>query len=80
MVALLCLSAVSFSGCAVIFGGPITQHQATAPMPGQPPRQIRWVAFAADLLIFFPSLGVDFATNAIYMPHTNKARIVTKMK
>ena len=39
-----------------------------------------WVAFAADLLIFFPSLGVDFATNAIYMPHNNKARIVTKMK
>lgn len=58
----------SFSGCATVFGGQVSQCQRTKPGPGQPQRQVRVGALIADILIFAPSLIVDFATGAIYKP------------
>ena len=58
----------SLSSCATIFGGPVTEAQRTKPLPGEPTRSIRPVALIADIVIFLPSLIVDFATNAIYKP------------
>ena len=62
---LLCCT---FSSCATIFGGPVTQAQRTKPLPGEPSRPIRAVALIADVLLFWPGAVVDFATGAIYKP------------
>ena len=62
------LMAASLSGCATIFGGPVTECQRTKPAPGEPQREVRVAALLADIIIFLPSLIVDFATGAIYKP------------
>ncbi|MDQ4139532.1 MAG: hypothetical protein M3142_03315 [Bacteroidota bacterium] len=59
---------VSMSSCATLFGGRVTEYQKTRPAPGQPQREIRVGALVADVLLFWPSLAVDFATGAIYKP------------
>lgn len=58
----------SLSSCATLFGGRVTAYQKTPPMVGQPAREVRIGALVADLLLFWPSLAVDFATGAIYKP------------
>ena len=58
----------TMSSCATVFGGPVSSCQRTRPAAGQPARQIRVIALVADIVIFFPSLIVDFATGAIYAP------------
>ena len=65
---LVCFLALSMTGCATVFGGPITAYQKTKPLPGQPQREIRVGALIADILLFLPSTIVDFATGAIYRP------------
>ena len=60
--------AIMMSSCATVFGGKVTSHQKTKPGPGEEQRQIRPVAFIANLLLFAPGLIVDFATGAIYKP------------
>ena len=65
IAALLCCT---FSSCATVFGGRVTQAQRTKPAPGQPSRPIRAVALIADILLFWPGAVVDFATGAIYKP------------
>ena len=62
------LIALSLSGCATIFGGKITESQRRKPGPGEPQREIRVAALVADILIFLPSVVVDFADAAIYKP------------
>lgn len=62
------LIAASFSSCATIFGGPVTEYQRTKPVAGQPQREIRAGALIADILLFWPGAVVDFATGAIYKP------------
>ena len=61
--------ALMFSSCATVFGGPITQHQKTKPAQGEPQRDVRVIALIADIVLFWPSVVVDFATGAIYKPH-----------
>ncbi|UOG76446.1 hypothetical protein MTX78_07555 [Hymenobacter tibetensis] len=63
----------SLSSCATLFGGRVTAYQKTTPAPGQPSREIRVGALVADLLLFWPSLAVDFATSAIYKPQPRAA-------
>lgn len=59
---------VMFSSCATVFGGNVSNCQRTKPAAGQPARQVRIVALIADIVLFTPSLIVDFATGAIYKP------------
>lgn len=68
LVAIALLFLLSFSGCATVFGGEVTACQRRKPAPGEPQRQVRVVPMIADILIFPPSLIVDFATGAIYKP------------
>ncbi|MDG1528954.1 MAG: hypothetical protein P8I51_03245 [Polaribacter sp.] len=56
------------TGCATVFGGPVSAHQKTKPGPGQQQREIRVGALIADILLFLPGTIVDFATGAIYKP------------
>ena len=58
----------TLSSCATLFGGPVTEYQKTPPAAGQPKRELRIGALVADVLLFWPSLGVDFLTGAIYKP------------
>ncbi|MDQ4139720.1 MAG: hypothetical protein M3142_04280 [Bacteroidota bacterium] len=62
------------SSCATLFGGKITEYQKTRPAPGEPQRELRIGAFIADLLIFWPSLAIDFATGAIYKPKPSASK------
>ncbi len=55
-------------GCATILGGPVTEHQRTKPIPGEPQREVRVGALIADIILFWPGTIVDFATGAIYKP------------
>jgi hypothetical protein len=75
---ILLLMAISVTSCATLFGGKISQHQKTQPGPGEQQRQIRPVALVADLLLFWPSLIVDFATGAIYKPYKNGPTLQNK--
>ncbi|QNF35896.1 hypothetical protein HUW51_19915 [Adhaeribacter swui] len=61
------------SSCATLFGGKVTEYQKTRPAAGQPQREIRVGALVADVLLFWPSLAVDFATGAIYKPQQKAA-------
>lgn len=61
-------AAIMLSSCATVFGGPVTAHQKTKPRPGEQQRDVRVVALIADIILFAPSLIVDFATCAIYKP------------
>ncbi|QMU27830.1 hypothetical protein [Adhaeribacter radiodurans] len=67
-VAAVVLLTVSMSSCATLFGGKVTAYQKTRPAAGEPQREIRIGALVADVLLFWPSLAVDFATGAIYKP------------
>ena len=62
------LISIMLTSCATIFGGPVTEYQKTKPGPGEQQRDVRVVALIADIVIFVPSLIVDFATGAIYKP------------
>ncbi|RDC63554.1 hypothetical protein [Adhaeribacter pallidiroseus] len=64
---------VSMSSCATLFGGRVTDYQKTRPAAGEPQREIRVGALVADVLLFWPSLAVDFATGAIYKPQQKTA-------
>ncbi|WP_181304820.1 hypothetical protein [Rufibacter sp. XAAS-G3-1] len=74
-IAALLLLAGSFSGCATVFGGPVTEYQRTKPAPGQPQRQIRTGALVADILLFWPGGIIDFATGAIYKPQPKQPSV-----
>jgi len=65
---LICFLAISITGCATILGGPVSIHQKTKPLPGEPQREVRVLALIADILLFLPGTIVDFATGAIYIP------------
>jgi hypothetical protein len=63
------------SGCGTIFGGRISSCQRQKPAPGQPKRQIRPAALAADIagglfLYEIPTL-VDFLDGGVYKPCGN---------
>lgn len=62
--------ASTLTGCATIFGGPVSAFQKTKPGPGEPQREIRVGALIADILLFWPGAVVDFATGAIYKPQS----------
>ena len=64
--------ALTFQSCATIMGGPITEHQANRPGPGEPPRQIRPVPLIANVLLFWPGVFIDLATGAAYKPAPSK--------
>lgn len=66
------------SGCATVFGGGITDCQKHKPRSGQPSRPIRGLAFAFDVVLFWPVLIVDFGTGAIYKPCYGTATTGTK--
>ncbi len=68
LVAAVAFFSMSMTSCATLFGGRVTEYQKTRPAPGQPQREIRVGALVADVLLFWPSLAVDFATGAIYKP------------
>lgn len=69
MLALTLVSMIMFcTSCATVFGGRISECQRTKPAPGEPARKVRVGALIADILLFWPSTVVDFATNAIYKP------------
>ncbi len=59
---------ITLNSCATLFGGAITESQTTKPAPGEPQRQVRVGALIADIILFWPSVAVDFATGAIYKP------------
>ena len=60
--------ASSFTSCATLFGGKVDSCQTKKPGDGGQTRKIRVGALIADIILFTPSLIVDFATNAIYKP------------
>ena len=62
------LIAITLSSCATVFGGRVSECQRTKPATGEPSRAIRGGALVADILLFWPSTIVDFATGAIYKP------------
>jgi len=76
LIALLLIT--SMSSCATLFGGSVTEAQRTKPLPGEPSRPVRVVALIADIILFAPSLIVDFATGAIYKPEGNGKTMTTK--
>lgn len=65
---IICLLAISMTGCATVFGGPVSAYQKTKPAPGQAQREVRVLALIADIVLFLPGTIVDFATGAIYKP------------
>jgi hypothetical protein len=68
ILAILLLVAVILPSCATIFGGPVSACQRTIPATGEPQRAVRVGALVADIILFWPSVIVDFATAAIYKP------------
>jgi hypothetical protein len=81
---LLLITVVSFSSCATILGGRVTEYQRKKPADGDLARKIRGVALVADILLFWPGAVVDFATGAIYQPEKQTASsskaVVTEAK
>ena len=71
-IAALVLITVSFSSCATVFGGQVSECQKTAPTAGKPARALRTGALIADVVLFWPGAVVDFATGAIYKPCQTK--------
>lgn len=67
-VILFSIVIITFSSCATVFGGRVSECQRTKPAPGQPQRQVRPVPLIADILIGVIWLIPDFATGAIYKP------------
>ena len=74
---LLLIIVVSFSSCATVLGGKVTEYQRKKPADGDLARKIRGVALVADILLFWPGAIVDFATGAIYQP---EKQIVSSQK
>jgi hypothetical protein len=72
LLALAFLAVLILPSCATLFCGKVTECQRTKPAPGQPAREVRAGALILDILLFVPSVIVDFATSAIYKPCTNK--------
>jgi len=66
------LIAASLSSCATLFCGPVSECQKTKPVAGEPARDVRVGALILDIVLFWPGLIVDFATNAIYKPCETK--------
>jgi hypothetical protein len=64
--------AATLSSCATLFCGPVSTCQRTRPAAGQPAREVRVVALVLDIVLFWPSVAVDFATSAIYRPCESK--------
>lgn len=62
------LALCTLQSCATVFGGPVNSYQRTKPQPGQEQRRLRVGAFIADVVLFWPSAIIDFATGAIYKP------------
>ncbi|GAB3178042.1 hypothetical protein GCM10027291_42880 [Telluribacter humicola] len=61
----------SMTSCATVFGGQITENQKRRPAEGESRREVRIGALVADILLFpLISIPVDFATGAIYKPHS----------
>jgi hypothetical protein len=63
----LAVMVFSFTSCATILGGKITDCQKTKPATGK--RQVRVAALVIDIItggIVWPA--IDFATGAIYKP------------
>lgn len=75
-----CFITIMLSSCATLFGGPVSDYQKTKPANGEPTRQIRVVALVADVILFWPSIIVDFATGAIYKPQKNEFQKPEKTK
>jgi len=71
-IILASLLTLSLSSCATIFGGRVTECQKIKPHTGQPQRSVRVWPLIADIIFFFPSAAVDFATGAIYKPCDTK--------
>ena len=69
---------ITLSSCATVFGGRVSSCQRTRPAEGQPTRAIRGGALVADILLFWPGIGVDFITGAIYKPCEAKGTNLTK--
>jgi hypothetical protein len=67
----LVVALINLSSCATVFGGQVSECQRTKPAAGQPSRQIRAAALVCDIVLFWPGIIVDFATNAIYRPCTS---------
>lgn len=64
----LVMIAIMMSSCASTLGGKVTTYQKIKPKAGEQQRQVRVGALIADVLIFWPSVIVDFSTGAIYKP------------
>ena len=67
-----CGVALTFSSCATMFGGKITECQKRTPQVGEPKREVRWGSVAANILLGCPEcILVDLITGAIYKPCDN---------
>ena len=66
---MILLFASTFTSCATILGGKVSDCQRTKPSDGDPSRKVRMGALVADLLLT-GAIGtvIDFATGAIYKP------------
>lgn len=63
---LLLLSSILLTSCGTLFnGGHATSYQQTKPTPPAK-RQLKAGAFIADLILFPPSLILDFVNGTIY--------------
>ena len=67
-MAILALMPMVFASCATVFGGKVSMCQRHRPSPKEPTRKIRVVALVADIVLWWPGLGIDFLTGAIYRP------------
>lgn len=67
---LLCMViALTFSSCATILGGKVSECQKRKPTGGEPKREVRWASVAANLVCACPEcIVVDICTKAIYKP------------
>lgn len=66
--AILLAATLTFSSCATVFGGKVTEYQRTKPAAGEPSRKVRVAALIVDAVFGLVPLVVDFATGAIYKP------------
>ena len=70
-ILLLLLSVMFLTSCGTLFnGGQATAYQKTKPTPPAK-RQLKAGAFIADILLFPPSLILDFANGTIYKKSEN---------
>ena len=70
-IAVLLLT-VFFSSCATVFGGPITAHLKTKPLPGEQERDVRIVALVVDIILFWPGAVVDLQLEPFINPNKLK--------